>query len=1006
MRFPLPLLLLFALSCFLGTKGFSAARSEYSSHIWQEAQGLPQNYVQAILQDRTGYLWIGTQEGVCRFDGVQFTGKADFEQGHLVEGGSFLAFCETDDGSIWMGLEGGRVLQCRDGLIREFGASHGLPDSSIRVIEQARNGTLWFGSNHGLMRLMHSRFELFTTREGLPHNVVRAVCEDAKGRLWIGTDNGLAYYEDGRFQTVTLTNGLPRYAIRALCEDKAGNLWVALHGGLMRFRDGQASLYMKPGGHAENMITAICQDDRGFMWVGSYNGLSRFANGTFETELKDGKSYELVYDIEKDREGNLWVGTRDGLHRLSKRHFTLLTKEDGLPHNNITSLREDRNGDVWIGTWGGGLCRLQKGEPVHQEPPLPVLVYNSNNGLGSDFVLGLGEDRSGAIWVGTPYASHGLKSLKDGQFTLFGKEQGFTDIGVRMIEEDVEGNLWIGTEHGLNRFKDGIFTRITTADGLSANGIRDMYEGTFQGEPRVWLGTDAGMTRLAEGKFLHAGYSNLVVNAFFEDRDRHVWIALWGVGLVRSFEGPIAPIYCPADGLPTAMVHEMLQDDSGGLWISSRKGLHRLDKNQLNEFTEKKRTNITSFPMLLGNAECNFVAKPSAWKRQNGDLWFATSKGIAIVKPNEIWLNSNPPPVVIEAVVADGKRVQCHVPGRSTRASQTSKDITIPPGRGDLEILYTAFSYTAPEKVVFKYKLDGVDIDWVESGTRRAAFYSNMRPGNYRFRVMACNNEGVWNERGAALGLVLQPYFWQTRWFTFSSLLAAVGVIVGSTRFLTRRKMQQTLARLEQEHAIERERTRIARDMHDDLGANLTEILVLSTLTRDRKNDPVAVDAHADRIAQRTEGVIDSLHAIVWAINPRNDSLDRLVNYICEQSQSFLETSSIRCRLETPGDLPPIPLSSETRHNVFLAVKESLNNIVKHAKASEVQLRFVLDERFLQIFIADNGQGFDMSEASSSGNGLYNIEKRMSSIGGSAQFETHPKKGTKICLRMPMLTKA
>jgi signal transduction histidine kinase len=347
-------------------------------------------------------------------------------------------------------------------------------------------------------------------------------------------------------------------------------------------------------------------------------------------------------------------------------------------------------------------------------------------------------------------------------------------------------------------------------------------------------------------------------------------------------------------------------------------------------------------------------------------------------------------------VVADGRSVEID------SLESNSPTIDIPAGRGELKFRFAALSFQAPEKNHFAYKLEGVDPDWVNAGTRDAAYYNNIKPGHYVFRVAGRNSELAGNSPGSSVNLTLQPHYWQTWWFKFVSVLASLSLAAAGARFVTRRRMETRLLQLEHQHAIERERARIARDMHDDLGARLTEIRMLSNLTLQSKAQPAAVAAQSRRVSDAAGELIDNLHSIVWAVNPANDSLEKLADYIRGFAQPFLKSSSIRCRFECPTHLPDWPLSSEIRHNIFLVVKEALNNTVKHGEASEVRIALSVDESKLLLSIADNGKGFPMETSAASGNGLQNMEKRIKNIGGDFQMLSEPGKGTRVQLEVPL----
>ena len=312
------------------------------------------------------------------------------------------------------------------------------------------------------------------------------------------------------------------------------------------------------------------------------------------------------------------------------------------------------------------------------------------------------------------------------------------------------------------------------------------------------------------------------------------------------------------------------------------------------------------------------------------------------------------------------------------------------PGRGELEFHYTALSFAVPEKNRFRYKLAGVDPDWMDAGNRRVAYYNNLRPGEYDFQVMAADSDGIWGSSGAHMRVKLQPHFWQSWWFTACGAMAMAGIIGGAVRNATRGKLQRKLHLLEQQHAVESERSRIARDMHDDLGARLTEILLLNELAQKGSANPENSLTHLDKQSQVIQDVAGSLDAIVWAVNPVNDSLDRLANYLYAQAERLLSMRFIHCRFDVPDELPDHFISSEVRHNVYLAVRETLNNVIKHSGASEVWFRLRTTPTTLSIVIEDNGEGFSPAERSSAGNGLHNIEKRMKNLGGSFHLATQP----------------
>jgi signal transduction histidine kinase len=452
-------------------------------------------------------------------------------------------------------------------------------------------------------------------------------------------------------------------------------------------------------------------------------------------------------------------------------------------------------------------------------------------------------------------------------------------------------------------------------------------------------------------------------------------------------------------------IYELLEDDYGWLWMSCSKGIFRVRKRDLDALDQGKTKVITSIsygkPDGMAGTLCNGIAKPAGWKASDGRLWFCTTKGLVVVDPN-IKVNERPPPVFIERLVADKQQVGepsgRWVSGRSTPAYSTAHPFVIPPGRGELEFDYTALDFQTPDQTRFKYRLEGVDSDWIDAGTRRVAHYNNIYPGGYCFRVIAGNSDGVWNEAGAALPILVQPHLWQTWWFRGLAVLAILGAVGGAARYTTQKRMQRKLEALERRHAVERERGRIAKDIHDDLGSSLTRIMMLGERTNEDIARPEELAVHAGKIVTSARAAVQALDEIVWAVNPENDTLDGLVGYLNQYATQFFESTSVKCRLEMPATLSRLVLPAEIRHDLFLVVKEAMNNVLKHAQATEVRVRMAESATGVEIEIEDNGRGFEPGAGSAGrrGNGLENMRKRMEHLGGGFRLASTPGQGTKL----------
>ncbi len=955
--------------------------TQYGSRLWQMEDGLPHTIVQAITQTREGYLWVGTREGLARFDGVSFT-PVEFtgESAHP----SITSLCEGRDGSLWIGTEKTGVFCLHDGKLSHFRMTDGSGDDRGTTVREDRDGNLWIGTSHGLARLKNGKIQFI---KELTANVW-SLCMDPAGDIWVA-EIGIK-----RLSGETVNNYAPRdvviKSVRAAYCDQDGTLWFGQADGLIQVKDGRAVQYKKENGPS-SMVSAILKDRAGNVWVGTYGGLSRFVDGKFTSESDNSMSAQRVFSIFEDREGNIWIGSEGGLVRLTTQYFTAYSKANGLTHDRTISVLEGRDKSMWIGTWGGGLNHLKNGV---------ITAYTKTNGLASDFIYGLHESRDGSLWIGLDYTL-GLDRLKDGQFTHFGTEEGLTGAPVAVIHEDQQGVLWVGTRGGLYRWMEGKFIRL---DGLPHREINILCDSAQGG---LLIGTGGGLVRRnTDGQIVPVvakgdAFKDSVFS-LYEDAEMTLWIGTKGNGLKRFKNGKLDS-YNTKEGLDSDIIYAILEDGRSNLWLSSGKGISRVSKDEFEKVAAGKLASLTPLRYgktdgIINSSQFSDAIQPAAWKCTDGRLWFRTTQGVVVVDPETIAVNQVPPPVLIEKIIADKKEVALgreKSAGRSADLTTSSATrFTISPGRGDLEICYAALSFRDPQKNRFKYKLEGWDLDWIDADARRIAYYNNIPPGNYRFHVLAANNDGVWNNTGASIGLYLEPHFWQTWWFLGLCGFTAVGAVAGVARYVTRQKMRRQLERLEQQHALERERSRIARDIHDDLGASVTHITLLSELSEHENQQEVL--ANTRKIGAACREIAQSLDEIVWAVNPAHDTLEGLVEYLSQSADEFLERSDIRVRLTATRKIPPCMIATEVRHQLFLSYREALNNVVKHAGATEIHIDLSVTHSQFQITISDNGHGFAMNSRPNAGDGLGNMSHRLDAIGGQLEVSSQPGKGSQV----------
>ena len=896
---------------------------------------------------------------------------------------SINSLCEDGQGRLWIGTSRG-VIWWKDGVFNRCEAPNGLAGDAINVIYRANERTVWIGAATGLSRYQEGKFTRFGALSGLLSENIRAVYQDGDGIVWIGTAQGLIRLSGDRVKAFTTTNGLPDNSIRGITQDRAGRLWIGSGKGMIWYNTGQFHTYDQTYGLSDNFVTTVCEDRAGNLWVGTYSGLNRFREGRFFNELnREGSAYDRVNAIFEDREGNVWVGSKDGLIRLTPKRFFPYNRFKGLTHNNTMSVLEDRNGGVWTATWGGGLNCLKDER---------VTAYLKADGLSDDLLLSLAEGRDGGLWIGADLDS-GLTRLKDGEFTQFTWKDGLIRGAVRAIHEDRSGNLWVGTGKGLSCLHAGRFTNFTTANQLAGDSVRAICE---DAAGNLWIGTDGGLSRWNEGTFSRLttaeGLSDNAVLAVYADHQNSLWIGTSRGGLNRFRDGRIS-VYRREQGLFSDEIFEILEDDYGWLWMSCSRGIFRVRKRDLDALDQGDKTSLVS--VAYGKTDgmettlCNGVAKPSAWKAHDGRLWFTTTKGLVAVWP-EIPVNETPPPVFIEQVLADKTPIlppswtRSDAPrGSATAGStlETSSPIRAPAGQGELEFHFTALNFHKADGIGFRCKLEGVESAWRDVGDQRVVHYNNILPGDYTFRVIARNADGVWNEVGASLALTILPHFWQTWWFKLALALTVVMTLAMAYKL-----------RVGAERKLNRLRLRIARDLHDEVGSNLGSIALLSEVIPKQPNSGGEI-AEIRRVAVQT---IESLRDIVWFLDPKSDNLPDLILRMKEVSRTMLP--GIPFEFQSPALNGAVVPSLEFRRNVFPMFKEILHNIAKHAGASRVEIRIAVEGHRFRLQVSDNGCGFDAARVRA-GNGLKNLRRRTAELGGSIEFQSRSEGGSEVTLK-------
>ncbi len=831
--------------------------------LWTADDGLPVNSINDLLQTRDGYLWLATYDGLVRFDGVRFT-VFNTQNTEGLTTNRMAKLLEDREGTLWVGTETEGLVRFSEGTVKTYPVGATTGATQVDALAEDRKGNLWIGVEAGVLRLSPDEtFTAYTMDDGLVGSPVRTILESRDGSLWLGTYSGLSRLKDGAFTNYTTEDGLTDGNVTALHEDDAGTLWIGtVDGGLNRLKDGAFTYYDTDDGLAHITVRFLHEDPEGRLWVGTKGGLNLLQRDTTSGDIsfvsyttEDGLSENDVSNIWQDREGSFWIGTQTGgLNRFTATPFEILSREQGLSNTTFLALFEARDGSMWIGAGCEGLNHLKDGR---------VRVYTMADGLSSNCIWSIYEDEEGSIWAGT--YTWGLNRLKDGTFTVYGKKDGLPDGAILAIYQDRQENLWFGTSKGLARWDDGTFTTYTEDDGLAHNWVRAIYEDRAG---NLWLGTNGGGLSRFDGRtftnFTTAeGLSNDRVRSIYEDAEGTFWIGTEGGGLNRFKDGAFTA-FMMEDGLLDNTIHQILEDRRGNLWMSSNRGLFHVSRSDLNTYADSGRKaalEVISYGKKDGlrNPELNGGFQYAGIETRDGRFWFPSVAGVVGIHPEDIQRNTLPPPVVIERVLVSNKPLAHRLP------------LTLAPDERSFEIEYTGLSLLVPEKVRFKYQLVGYDEDWVDAGTRRTAFYTKVPPGDYTFRVIAANNDGVWNETGASFSFTLAPFFYETPWFLALCVLALALMGYGAYRWRTRQlevgkrvleqRVQERTVALQ---AVNEELQSFAHTVaHDLKGPIFTIEGFLGLLQKDAASGDekrVADDImYIRRAARKMQGIIDAL---------------------------------------------------------------------------------------------------------------------------------------------------
>lgn len=983
----------FCLWCFFSLISAPASLAQYRFDLWTADDGLPQNIIRFIHQTRDGYLWFATADGLVRFDGVRFT---TFNKSNSpgINSNRFLTLYEDHAGALWAGTEDGGLTRYWQGGFQTWTTQDGLASNHIGGISGDEQGTMSVLSGTQIMRWAEGRFHP-STRDFPIIRGGAVLGWGGRGAFWGVNENGLYCYVNGRTIGLSRNDGLPSLLITSVSADQRGTLWAATaDAGLTKIEGGRVSRVYRanrglPGDWVWPVVAAsgpelkaFSKDARGALWL---TDLDSGENRLLTERPPEALVSLHYYRLFEDREGNLWIGTEGGgLYRARPQAISVYSKDQGLADRNTYPMVEDHEGGVWIAT--GDLTRFMDGE---------VTVYTARNSALGWVYGGLYVDRAGQLWVGT---AAGVQVFERGRFRFVDGLRDLTrsPFEVMAMHQDRQGALWLGTNRGrLIRYQDGVPVVYTREDGVAGDDVKVIIE---DATGDIWIGAYGGLSRYKDGRFTgwtaRDGLPGNSVRALYADADGALWIGTYDSGLGRYKDGRFTR-YTTREGLYNDGVFQILEDARGNLWMSCNRGIYRVSKRELNEFADGKLSAITSVAYGKGdgmlNAECNGGRWPAGIKARDGRLWFPTQDGAAVVDPEKIITNRRPPPVMIESFLID------------RQPTAFDQLVRIAPGLENFEIGYTALSFVNSEHVKFKYKLDGLDRDWVDAGARRTAYYSHVPPGDYTFTVIAANSDGVWNTEGRSLRVTVEPPFYRAWWFVALIALGLAAAVLAAFNFrVARLRREQERQRAFSRQLIasqEAERYRIAAELHDSLGQHL--LIIKNRAALGERFAPIESKAREqfDEIDLSAGKAIGEVRAIAYNLRPLN--LDRLgLTAVVEE---MIVNVSRAVGIQFAADIEPLDdlFSKEDEISFYRVIQESVNNVVKHSGATKANVEIWRADGHLHAAVRDNGRGF--GAAAPPGFGLNSIAERVRMLGGTHAISSTPGEGTALNIRVPIL---
>jgi signal transduction histidine kinase/ligand-binding sensor domain-containing protein len=949
--------------------------SQYSRTVWTQERGLPQDTIRAITQTKDGYLWLGTDEGLARFDGYDFVvyNKA---KGNLPDN-SITSLAAAVDGALWIGTLNG-LVEYRNGKFRVYTTKDGLPDAAITNVYADPNGAMWVVAGVYLSQYLNGQFTSFEPETDIPVASMRAACMDNHGHLWVAGFSRVARRVGNRFVTVLAPPALEGVVVLTMMVDQRDHVWIGTNSGAIELTaDGTARKYGVGEGLPDTSVRALWADRDGNVWGGTNRGVVRLEGGRFVTSRVNTEgSGDLVRCLFEDREGNLWIGTNGGLVRWRNDIFTVYGKTEGLPSDEPNVAYQDRAGRVWFGFNDAGLTLFSGGAQR---------TYSIAEGLPDSAVLQIREAPNGDLLLCT---RRGVARFAGGNFRTYNYPDPLSRRAVFDALETSDGKLWLALPRGLGVLSGGEFREVIPGGPLMGDFMLSLCQGS---DGSIWAGS-AGkglwhVTGDEKKQFTIAdGLSSDQIRSLYLDPQGALWIGTLGGGLNVYRNGKFYH-YREEDGLLSDNIGRVT-DDGESLWLSTTRGICRVEKRQFAEMDSGKRKHLEpenyGVEDGLRSAQCapGFPVPGGGVRARDGRLFFATSRGMAVLDPGKRKMPLVAPVTHIVEMTANNEPLDLHQSAR------------LAPGNQRLEIRYTGIHLSAPDRVQYSYRLDPTDSRWLPVGSRRFTDYNSLAHGHYRFRVRA-ELPGESTEQSYAFEVL--PQFWDTVWFRLLAVLA-LGMCAFAVYQIRLRQIRSRFA------AVLEERARLAREIHDTLAQGFVGISSqLDAVALSMPSESSSARTYLDLARRMARHSLTEARRSVMDLRASQLDGQDLAAAIQSGTRMWTAGSGVDVKVDIEG--PPAQLPEEMEQHLLRITQEAVTNALKHASAQKIGVRLHREARKLNLRVVDDGRGFDQKDAFSSRGGhfgLIGMRERAERMGGELRLASHPGEGTELEVTVPL----